>query len=103
MYKVLVLYPVPKDPDHFRSYYVEKHLPLAAQLPGLKSSRYSFAIAGAGPELAPYFCIWEGEFADGPSAGAAMQSEIGQKVAADVANYASGGFELVHYALTDAA
>ncbi len=101
MYKVLVLYPAPQDPDHFRSYYVEKHLPLAAQLPGLKSSRYSFSIAGT--EEAPYFCVWEGEFEDGPSAGAAMQSEIGQKVSADVANYASGGFQLVHYPLTDAA
>ena len=98
MYKVLVLYPAPSDPDHFRRYYVETHLPLAAKLPGLKSSRYTFDVVGDGAE-APYFCIWEGEFEDGPSAGAAMQSEIGQRIAADVVNYATGGFQIVHYPL----
>ena len=98
MYKVLVLYPAPKDPEHFRSYYVGQHLPLAARLPGLKSSRYTFNVVGEAGD-APYFCIWEGEFEDGPSAGAAMQSEIGQQVAADVANYATGGHQIVHYQL----
>jgi len=98
MYKVLVLYGKPADPDHFKNYYLDKHLPLASTLPGLKSSRYTFNVSGEG-EDAPYFCIWEGEFEDGPSCGAAMQSEIGQKVAADVANYATGGHQVVHYPL----
>ena len=48
MHKVLALYPQPKDPAHFKKYYEEKHLPLAAQMPGLISSRYSFAVEGAG-------------------------------------------------------
>ena len=90
MHKVLALYPQPKDPAHFKKYYEEKHLPLAAQMPGLISSRYTFAVEGVGAP-SPYFCIWEGEFADAAAMGAAMQSPIGQKVAADVANYATGG------------
>ena len=48
MHRVLVLYPAPKDPAHFKKYYVETHLPLALQMPGLLSSRYSFAIEGVG-------------------------------------------------------
>jgi len=96
MHKVLALYPQPKDPAHFKKYYEEKHLPLAAQMPGLISSRYTFAVEGVGGP-APYFCIWEGEFADAAAMGAAMQSPIGQKVAADVANYATGGVTIVHF------
>jgi len=96
MHRILALYPPPKDPVHFKKYYEEKHLPLAAQMPGLLSSRHSFAIEGiTGPS--PYFCIWEGEFANEAAMAAASQSEIGQKVAADVANYATGGVTILHF------
>jgi 4-carboxymuconolactone decarboxylase len=96
MHKVLALYPPPKDPAHFKRYYEEVHLPLASQLPGLLSSRHSFAIEGVGAP-SPYFCIWEGQFADAAAMAAAMQSPAGQKVAADVANYATGGVTLLHF------
>lgn len=96
MYKVQVLYPRPTDPDHFRNYYLNTHLPIAATLPGLKSSRYTFDVRSPEGE-APFFCIWEGEFTDEAAFGAAMQSDAGQKVAADVVNYATGGFTLIHY------
>jgi uncharacterized protein (TIGR02118 family) len=98
MHKILVLYNPPKDPDHFRRYYTETHLPMAAKLPGLLAMRHSFNVAGVGA-ASPYFCIWEGEFGDVASMGAAMTSEIGQKVAADTANYASGGHMVLHYAI----
>jgi 4-carboxymuconolactone decarboxylase len=96
MHKVLVLYPPPKDPAHFKKYYEETHLPLAQQMPGLISSRHSFAIEGVGAP-SPYFCIWEGAFADAAAMGAAMESPIGKKVAADVANYATGGATVLHF------
>ncbi len=96
MHKVVVLYPPPKDPAHFKKYYEETHLPIAAQLPGLLSSRYTFAVEGAGSP-SPYFCIWEGQFADAAAFGAAMQSPVGQKVAADVPNYATGGATVLHF------
>ena len=96
MHKVLVLYPPPKDPAHFKKYYAEKHLPLAAQLPGLLSMRHTFSIEGVGAP-SPYFCMFEGEFANAAAFGASMQSEIGQKVAADVPNYATGGATVLHF------
>ncbi len=96
MHKVLALYPPPKDPVHFKRYYEETHLPLAAQLPGLLSSCHTFSIEGVGGP-SPYFCIWEGEFADAKAMGDSMESPIGQKVAADVANYATGGVTIVHF------
>ena len=96
MHKVIALYPPPKDPAHFKRYYVETHLPLAAQLPGLVSSRHSFAIEGVGA-ASPYFCVWEGEFANAAAMASAMQSPVGQRVAADVANYATGGVTILHF------
>jgi 4-carboxymuconolactone decarboxylase len=96
MHKALALYPQPKDPAHFRRYYEEKHLPLAAQMPGLLYSRHSFATQGVGGPP-PFFCVWEGAFASEAAMGAAMQSPIGQQVAADIANYATGGVTLLHY------
>ena len=98
MHRALVLYPAPKDPEHFKKYYVENHLPLASQLPGLLSSRYSFAVEGVGAP-SPYFCIWEGDFSSAAAMGSAMQSPIGQKVVADVANYATGGSIVLHFDL----
>lgn len=95
MHKLLVLYPHPESPEQFRRYYVEKHLPLAAQLPGLKASRHAFDIEGVGA-ASPYFCIWEGEFESPEAMGRAMSSPIGQQVSADVANYATGGVVLLH-------
>jgi 4-carboxymuconolactone decarboxylase len=96
MHKVLVLYAPPKDPAHFKRYYEGTHLPLAAQLPGLLSSRHTFSIEGVG-NPSPYFCIWEGEFADTQAMAMAMESPVGQKVAADVANYATGGVTILHF------
>jgi 4-carboxymuconolactone decarboxylase len=96
MHRLLALYTAPKDPAHFKKYYEETHLPLAGQLPGLLSSRYSFAVQGVGSP-ASFFCIWEGEFASEAAMDASMQSPVGQKVVADVANYASGGVTIVHY------
>ncbi len=101
MHKVVVLYNQPADPQKFRDYYLTNHLPLAARLPGLVASRHSFNISGAGPVPAPFFAVWEGDFADADAAGSAMQSEIGQAVAADVGNYADGGFTIFQFTVED--
>src|ERR1700694_4720882 len=100
MHKLLVLYPTPESPDHFREYYVNKHLPLAKQLPGLRASRYSFSVEGEG-EVSPYFFVWEGEFASAEDLANAMVSQIGQQVAADTSNYASNGVMVLHYSPID--
>lgn len=97
VHKFVVLYNQPEDPEHFREYYVNTHIPLAAALPGLKAYRYSFSVGSPGAEEPPYFCIFEGEFEDGAAMGAALGSEHGQKVGADVPNYASGGATILTY------
>jgi uncharacterized protein (TIGR02118 family) len=98
MHRLLVLYPPPSDPDHFRSYYEDTHLPLAAKLPGLRAYRYSFDVAAAEGE-SPYYCVFEADFDDAAALSAARESTEGQAVRADVPNYATGGAVVLNYEL----
>ena len=100
MHKMVVLYPMPADPDHFRDYYVTNHLPLVARMPGLLAWRYSFDVA-ATPRQTPYFAVFEAEFADAEAMTAARESPQGQQVAADVVNYATGGAVVIHNPVHD--
>jgi uncharacterized protein (TIGR02118 family) len=96
MHRIVALYETPKDPEHFRAYYTNTHLPLASKLPGLRKMYHSFNVEPLGPGKG-FFCIWTGEFDDAASAASAMQSDEGQAVGTDVPNYASGGVMLIQY------
>jgi uncharacterized protein (TIGR02118 family) len=96
MHKLVVLYPEPADPDHFRDYYVTNHLPLVTRLPGLLAWRYSFDVEATQGQT-PYFAVFEAEFADAAAMTAARASPQGRQVTADVANYATGGAVVIHY------
>lgn len=96
MHKLVVLYPPPTDPAAFRAHYERTHLPLVAQLPGLRGHRHGFDLASPAG-ASPYFCIFEAEFDDGPSLDAALSSPAGERVAADVPNYATGGAVMITY------
>ena len=98
MHRLMVLYPQPQDPHHFRAYYVDNHLPLAAQLPGLRGMRYSLDVAGVG-DPSPYFAVWEGEFDSREAMEQALGSPVGRRVAEDTGNYATGGAHLLHFAV----
>ncbi|MEV7520895.1 EthD family reductase [Streptomyces sp. NPDC091371] len=100
MHKLVVLYPPPADPDHFRDYYVTKHLPLVKNWPGPLAWRYSFDVAALEGD-APYFAVFEADFADAPAMHAALGSPDGQLLAADVANYATGGVVIIHHPVPD--
>jgi uncharacterized protein (TIGR02118 family) len=97
MHCLTVLYPAPDDPAQFKDYYVTTHVPLAKQLPGLKSCAYGFP-AALGPGDAP-FCVFTAVFDSAEAMGQALQSEIGRKVAADVPNYSPKGAQLMHYSV----
>jgi uncharacterized protein (TIGR02118 family) len=100
MYRLMVLYAVPADPDHFRYYYVNKHLPLAKEMPNLKAMRYGMNIEALEGK-SPYFCIWEGDFESYEAMMETLQSEKGQEVSNDVSNYATGGTTLIHYKVVE--
>lgn len=96
MHCLTVTYPAPKDPNRFKAYYEATHVPLARQLPGLKSCAFAYPEA-LGPGPAP-FCIFQAWFADAAAMVAALQSDVGQKVAADVPNYSPDGATIFHFA-----
>ena len=96
MHKIVVLYPSQPDPEAFKKYYLETHLPLVRKMPGLKGFRYSFDVEGVGAP-SPYFCIFEADFENGAALGAAMGSPEGQAVAGDVPNFAPVAPTLLNY------
>jgi uncharacterized protein (TIGR02118 family) len=98
VHRLLVLYPPPTDPDHFRSYYEETHLKLVAEYPGMRGYRYAFDVAAADGD-SPYFCVFEADFDDAAALAAGRASPQGQAVGADVANYATGGVVVLDYEL----
>ena len=95
MHCLTVTYVAPDDPAHFRDYYVKTHIPLARSLPGLISLSYGFPEPMT-PAPAP-FCIFQAFFADAAAMEAALKSEIGGRVAADVPNYSPTRPSLSHY------
>ncbi|MFI5913590.1 EthD family reductase [Dactylosporangium sp. NPDC051541] len=96
MHKLVVLYPEPADPDHFRHYYVTTHLPLVTRLPGLLAWRYSLDVT-ATPGQTPYFAVFEADFADAEAMTAARTSPQGRQVTADVPNYTTASPTVIHY------
>lgn len=102
MHKLVVLYPEPADPDHFREYYVNNHLPLVRNWPGLLGWRYSFDVAAINGEP-PYFAVFEADFADAAALAAMRASQYGRLAAADVVNYATGGVVVIDYPVQEGA
>ncbi|MET1153611.1 EthD family reductase [Arthrobacter sp.] len=100
MHKLVVLYPEPADRQAFIDYYENTHLPLATKLPGLADWRYSLEVSEGPQGAAPYFAVFEAEFADVEAFRHAMGSVEGQAVAQDVPNYATGGAVVLDYAVS---
>lgn len=95
MHKLTVLYPEPINRAEFEAYYRSTHLPLCAKLPGVQDITFSIGIAP--PGAAPYFAIFQATFADEAALGAALGSPEGKAVEADVANYATGGAQVLTF------
>ena len=94
-YQLTVLYHHTDDAAAFDRYYDETHVPLAKTLPGLRS--YSVSRPGPGPDgqQPPFHLVavltWDSAEAFQDSVGSAE----GQKVLADVPNFATAGAEML--------
>jgi uncharacterized protein (TIGR02118 family) len=97
MHKLVVLYPKPDDPEHFKKYYRETHLPLAKKLPGLKYHSYSYPATFDGKDP-PHFCMFIGAFENLAALQAAMGSDEGKAAVADIPNYSPKGATALHMA-----
>lgn len=88
--KLVVMYPTPKDPDHFDRYFRDTHVPLVAKMPGLKNHAFGRASGPDGGE-GPYFWIFVGTWESKDAISAALSSPEGQTAVADIPNYSTGG------------
>ena len=95
MAKLFAIYQQPKDPAAFDDYYFNKHLPLAKRIPGLKSYEVTRGdVMGMAGKHAVYLVAIL-EFASMEAVGAAMASPEGQATAADLANFAGAGVDVM--------
>ncbi|GAA4671667.1 EthD family reductase [Gordonia humi] len=100
MYRLTVLYNQPTDPAAFDEYYANTHMPLAAKLPGLRSAAVSKGdtLDGSTPDV---YQVSELYFDSKTDLVAALTSEQGQAVSADVANFATTGASMVFTEVTE--
>jgi uncharacterized protein (TIGR02118 family) len=95
MAKLFAIYQQPADPAAFDSHYFNKHVPLAKTLPGLRSYEVTRGdVMGMGGKHGVYL-VAALEFASMGAIASAMASPQGQATAADLANFASAGVDVM--------
>ena len=95
MAKLFAIYQQPKDPAAFDRYYFDKHVPLAKTIPGLRSYEVTRGdVMGMGGKHGVYL-VAVLEFDSMESIAAAMASPQGQATAADLANFAFAGVDVM--------
>jgi uncharacterized protein (TIGR02118 family) len=93
--KLVALYGPPTDAAAFERYYAETHVPLAHKISGLQRVETALLLGTADGGTAPYHRIAELWFSDIGQFQAAVASPEGQALAADVANFATGGLTVL--------
>lgn len=88
MTTLTVLYGPPSDPDRFRRYYEETHVPLAQALPGATDLEYTLEVDTVAGE--PVHATFRARFANRTALDEALASPEGQTAQADVSNFADG-------------
>jgi uncharacterized protein (TIGR02118 family) len=97
MAKVIALYKHPADRARFDDYYFSHHVPLAKTIPGLRRYEVNGApVAALGGE-SPYHLAAILTFDSMADVQAALASPQGQAAAADLANFAGAGVELLMF------
>ena len=95
MAKLFAIYQQPKDAAAFDKYYYNTHVPLAKSIPGLRSYEVTRGdvMGMAGKHSAYLVAVLE--FDSLAAIGVAMASSEGQATAADLANFASSGVDVM--------
>ena len=95
MAKLFAIFQQPKDPAAFDSYYFNTHVPLAKTIPGLRSCEVTRgAVMGMGGQHGVYL-VAALEFDSMAAIAAGLGSPQGQATAADLANFASAGVDIM--------
>lgn len=95
MAKLLVLYNQPSDASRFDDYYTNTHIPIARTIPGLQKCEISSGVVATPEGASGYHLVATLTFASVADLQAGMASPEGRKAAADIANFADGGAEIL--------
>jgi uncharacterized protein (TIGR02118 family) len=86
MIKLVILYPWPSDPAHFKNHYVQTHVPLCRAIPGMTRAHYGFEPQKThGPGR--WFCVFEAEYPDLSSLQAALATPQARAAQEDVPKF----------------
>ena len=100
MYKFVVLYFAPKDPEHFKKYYREVHVPKGGH-PLIKRRWYTFDVNSVNTQVLPVpsnvFCYYEAEFENDASFLECARDPVSIAAAADTEHFATGGLLALHF------
>ena len=95
MAKLIALYRKPADPKAFDQYYFSTHVPLAKKIGGLRRYEVNDGPVTALQGEPPYYLAAILGFDSLADIQAAMGSPEGQAAAADLANFAQAGVDLL--------
>lgn len=91
-----ILYGMPEDPVHFRTYYYDTHIPLARRMRGLTGWTLSWMDnTPADPGGNRWFLVAELYAADKAAMDAILDSPEGRSASADLENFVTGGVEFL--------
>jgi uncharacterized protein (TIGR02118 family) len=93
--KLVALYKIPQDAARFDAYYYEKHVPLAKTIKGLRRYEVSSGMVATAQGPSEFHLIAELTFDSLAAIQAALASPEGQATGADLANFATGGVDLL--------
>ena len=97
MAKLFAIYQQPADPVAFDRYYFDTHVPLAKTIPGLRSYEVNKGAIGTPQGPSPVHLVAILSFDSMEAIGAAFGSKEGQATAADLANFAQAGVQMLMF------
>ncbi len=95
MIKGTVLYGHPKDVDAFENHYIKTHLLLVSRTPGIIKAEYTKFLTNPDGSPSAFYRMAELYFAGPAEMQAALSSPEGKEMAADLSNFATGGFTII--------
>lgn len=95
MAKLMALYKKPADIAAFDSHYFSKHIPIAKKIPGLRGYEVSSGPVGTPAGESPFHLVALLSFDSLAAIQQGMASPEGAVAAADLANFAQAGVDLL--------
>lgn len=95
MAKLIALYKKPANAEAFDSYYYSKHLPIAKKIASLKRYEVSVGPVATPQGESPYHLVATLSFDSMDAIQQALTSREGMATAADLANFAQAGVDLL--------